>query len=317
MKNLPKENVLKEILIETWQVARELLKILIPVLVIVKVLKEFGGIEILGQLLSPLMSPMGLPGEIGIVWAAGILTNIYGAIASLVSLQLAEPLTVAQSTVLGLMILLAHGLPVEIAICRQVGGVWKTFLALRLIGALVFGLLLNLIFSVFGLFQEPATIVWAPQKEESGILDWLLNQASTLGFTVFVLFCLLVLMRVIKAIGLLDFLAKVLEPVLRLTGISAKASGVAIIGLLAGITFGSGLLIAEAKKNELSQRDIFLTLCLLSLCHGVIEDTGLVLLIGANIWGVLVFRVVLSLIVIGIIARLTFFVPKKVSTATS
>ena len=124
-------------------------------------------------------------------------------------------------------------------------------------------------------------------------------------------------MRVIKAIGLLDFLAKVLEPVLRLTGISAKASGVAIIGLLAGITFGSGLLIAEAKKNELSQRDIFLTLCLLSLCHGVIEDTGLVLLIGANIWGVLVFRVVLSLIVIGIIARLTFFVPKKVSTATS
>jgi len=120
---------------ETASVSKELLWILIPIIILVKILKESGAITLLGQALAPVMSPLGLPGEIGIVWAAAILTNIYGGIATLMSLGLSEPLNEAQATILGVLILLAHGLPTEIILCRRVAGVWKAFLAMRLLGA--------------------------------------------------------------------------------------------------------------------------------------------------------------------------------------
>ena len=76
---------------------------------------------------------------------------------------------------------------------------------------------------------------------------------------------------------------------------------IAIFGLLAGITFGSGLLLAEIKKNQVPARDVFLVLFFLSLCHGIIEDTILMMLIGGSLWGILLGRFVFSIAALGIL----------------
>ena len=66
---------------------------------------------------------------------------------------------------------------------------------------------------------------------------------------------------------------------------------------------GGGLLIREAEVGYVSRRDIFASLTMLALCHSLIEDTLLVMLLGAHISGVLWMRIAFTLVVLAIITR--------------
>ena len=62
---------------ESLSVALPLLRIMIPMIIVVKILKEMGAIEILGQWLAPLMGIVGLPGSMGLVWAATMVAGFF------------------------------------------------------------------------------------------------------------------------------------------------------------------------------------------------------------------------------------------------
>jgi hypothetical protein len=79
---------------------------------------------------------------------------------------------------------------------------------------------------------------------------------------------------------------------------SEKVANIILIGLTLGISFGGGFLIEESKKNNISKRDILLSLSFLSLCHSVIEDTILILLLGSHISGILFFRLIYTIVII-------------------
>ena len=68
---------IKKLSMRVWRVYWALVKIMVPVLIIVKLLDAFGASHYLSLVLSPLMEFVGLPAEMGIVWAAAILVNIY------------------------------------------------------------------------------------------------------------------------------------------------------------------------------------------------------------------------------------------------
>ena len=57
----------KDIVKNIFEITYELFRIMIPTLIIVKILQELGFVDILNNLLSPLMFLVGLPEEIGIV----------------------------------------------------------------------------------------------------------------------------------------------------------------------------------------------------------------------------------------------------------
>src|SRR5690606_15401806 len=132
-----------------------LLRVMVPALVVVKALDMAGATAWLAQGLSPLMQLVGLPDAMGIVWAAGMLVNIYPALVVYVDVAASVPLSVAQASVLGTMILVAHSLPVEGAVARATGVAWGATLALRLGGALVLGALLNLAYRAGDFLQQP------------------------------------------------------------------------------------------------------------------------------------------------------------------
>ncbi len=110
---------LRGLAVETWQVSRELIKITVPVVIITKILEELGLIDAISSLFAPLLSLMGLPGELGLVWATAIFTSIYGGLAVFASLAPDLHLTSAQLTVLCSAILYAHSLPVELTVSRK------------------------------------------------------------------------------------------------------------------------------------------------------------------------------------------------------
>lgn len=112
---------IQEIFKEAGSTYFTLIKILIPISIIVKFLSYFGVIELIGNFLSSTMSIVGLPGDFGFVWATTMVSNIYGGLLVFIQLSLTNSYTVAQVTILGCMMLIAHTLPVEARIAQKAG----------------------------------------------------------------------------------------------------------------------------------------------------------------------------------------------------
>lgn len=281
----------------------ELLKIMIPVSIIVKIMKEFGIIEIVGSGLAPLTELVGLPGDYGLVWATAMITNIYGGLIVFFNLAIENPLTIAQVTVLGVLILLAHNLPVEIRIAQKAGASLWFMLILRLSGAFLLGLILHLMFTFFNLYQTPSTPLWTPGYSDPSLLFWILGEVRTYLMIFIIILGLMFLMMILKKSGIIDRLNNLLEPGLKILGMSKNAAPVTMIGMTLGLAYGGGLIIKEAKSGILSKKDAFLSLSLMGLSHGLIEDTLLLLAIGASLSGILLGRVVFTIAVMFILIK--------------
>ncbi len=286
-----------------------LLKIMIPVSIIVKLFEMTGSITTIGNYLSPVMRLVGLPGETGLVWATAMITNIYGGLLVFISLSSQMVFTGAQVTVLATMILVAHSLPIEVTIARKAGvRIWFT-LVWRIGCAFIFGMILSSILTLSGLFQSTSSMVWQPESMNISITGWVFNQLKNYLMIFLIVFSLLLLLRFLENIGVIAKINRIFEPGLEKLGMSKDAGPLTIIGTTLGISYGGGLIIKEARSGKLKEKDAFLSVSLMGLSHSLIEDTLLMMTLGASLLGILVGRVVLTLlsmlILIQIINRLT------------
>ena len=67
-----------------------------------------------------------------------------------------------------------------------------------------------------------------------------------------------------------------------------------IVGVMTGIVYASGIILKEVRSGELSRHDVFSCMTLMGLAHAIIEDTCLMLLIGAHIGGIFFLRLALA-----------------------
>lgn len=279
---------------EVVTVSVPLFKLMIPIILLVKVLEEIGAITLLGQWLGPLMALVGLPEEMGLVWAATIATNIYGGMIVLYSVAADNTLTVAQMTVLGGLLLMAHGLPIETRIAQLAGMRMRVAIITRMFGAFAFAWLLHIFYDQTQTLQEPAQMMWQPQSIPDGLVYWFLAQAKALVMIQIVIIILLTFLKIMRMLGVEKVIQWMLRPLLKLVGIGKEATTITLVGITLGIAFGGGLLIKEAHAGHVSKKDVFTSLILLGFCHSLIEDTLLVILLGAHLSGVLWFRLVFA-----------------------
>lgn len=305
---LPIKQFFSELIRDIFNVTFTLFKVMIPILILIKIIEELGGIVLLSQLLGPLMNLVGLPDSMGLVWATTLITNIYGGLIVLVNLD--TTLTVAQASILGSMMLLAHSLPIEVTIAKKAGvSLWITLL-FRIGGSLFLAWILHLTYQTTGTLTQPGIILWSPETiENSSYLAWASNQLQSLVMVFAVISVLLFTLKVLKLLGIEKLMAMLLKPFLRLLGISQEATNITIIGATLGLSFGGGLLINEAQKGHVKPRDVFTAIMLLNLLHSLIEDTLLILLIGADFntifWGRILFSVVVIATLAATIRRLS------------
>ena len=287
--------------LNTWFI---LLKIIIPISIIVKILIEFGLIKIIAELLSPIMRFIGLPGEFGLIWATALATNIYGALIVFFSLSVDSIYTVSQVTVLSVLILIAHAFPVELRIAQKAGTrLWFMF-SLRFFGAFIFGWMLYLIFDFFNLYQNSVNVLINPYVNNNSLIDWLFRELRNYFMIFLIIFILLALMRLLEKTGIINKLNKFLEPGLEYIGMSKEAAPISIIGTTLGISYGGGLIINESKKSIFSKKDMFLSLSMMGLTHSIIEDTLLMITIGAAISGILIGRIIFTIIIMILLIKI-------------
>jgi len=287
----------------------DLFKVVVPIIIVIRVLDQIGVVRYLGVGLAPVMKLAGLPGETGLVWATAMVTNLYGGAAAMVSLDV--PITVAQATVLTTMMLIAHGLPVELRIAQKAGTRFRVMALIRIGGAFLAGVILGRIYAAGPWLQGPNKAVFSSAGRDDSWLGWLRGQGVFMLKVLVIIFALMALLRILKAIGVMDLLTRLLEPGLRLLGMSRDAAPVTVIGMTMGITYGGGLIIQEARSGILSRRDVFFSMALMGLSHSLVEDTILMMLLGGHLSGILGGRVVFSLLAIFLLVRLLARLPEK------
>ncbi len=287
-----------ELLKDTWKTSWKVLRLIIPVSIIVKILDLLGFIEIFGQWMAPLMSAIGLPPSFGLVWATNAIANMFSGLYVFVNYIDNQTFTNAQVTVLAVMMLTAHSLPVELEVASRVGVKrWFMFL-LRFSAAFMAGFLLNKILIIGNFLQEKNINHYpkAAQKIDFIWYKWVVEQLQGYAFIILTIFSILLIMKLLNRFGAVEFIQNKMKPVLKAMGMSKEILPMTLVGMLLGIVYGGALIIKEKDDNpNIHKKEFVFAMVLLGLCHAIIEDTLLVMGIGASIWGVLVFRVIFAL----------------------
>lgn len=286
---------------EATKICWTLFRVMVPIIVIVRILTVMDWISPLAAVLAPFVHILGLPSEMALVWMSALLTGIYGGIAVLNGVHLAIPLTAAQMTVLAVVMLFAHAFPVELAICRQSGFRVLPMFVIRFGVALVTGVLLNQVLAWGNWLQYPAVSFWKAEGAHTWTA-WAFGEVFMLGKIFGIVLILVFFLKLFRYCGGMALLETLMRPLLRWIGLSVDAIPVLMVGMLLGISYGGGMIISEAKSGNLSGRDLALSLVLMSLAHAVIEDTLVLQMTGASIWGILGVRVGVSLVVVGLLS---------------
>ena len=287
-----------------------------------------GAIEILGQWLAPLMGIVGLPGSMGLVWAATLVAGFFPGILVFADLAASEMLTVGQVTVLTSMMLIAHSLPVELQIADKAGPRWLSMGIFRIGGALLYGLILNQILLWGNWLEESSILLWHPETGPVDLQTWALDQVVGLMLMFLILMGIMLLMKVLDKFGFSLFLQRIFKPLLSKLGIGKEATNITVIGITLGISYGGGLIIKESRAGTIPPKDIFFAMVLMGLFHSIVEDTLLMLLLGGSLWGLLVGRLIFALLAVWLLVRVLsliseqrfqryFFKPKAVSPVGS
>jgi len=295
----------------SWRLFLAIAKIIVPVMILVQIGENYGLIDMLGQLLGPVMGLLNLPAEAGIIWATTILTGIYGGLASIASLSGTLELTGGQLSALAAMMLFAHNMPVEQSIVHRAGASFSATALLRIVTATLYGAAVSWGSYWTGWLGDKHSFAWLrgsdmiSSTETTGMLAWVQATSFSLALTFGVILCLVIVLDAFDKLGITRRFTAAITPVLRLSGLDEQAAPVTTVGVLLGLNYGGALIIEEADKRGFSPRTRLLALSWLCLTHSLIEDTLLLAAIGADVLVIVAGRLAVTLLVMAILARLT------------
>ncbi|UOA14762.1 nucleoside recognition domain-containing protein [Sulfitobacter dubius] len=290
--------------LEALKIYWVLLRVMVPITLITELLSRMGVIEAIAPAFAPVMSLVGLPPELGLAWLSGMLVGIWGAVPLLFVLVPMDSLSVADVTVFSALLLFAHALPIEQKIIEQAGPRMLTTTALRIFGGLLYAFLLHNFLVVTGWLSDPVNPAWIPMNAAPDWTGFFIGLLEAMVAMFFILLALTWGLEILRVTGILKLVMKALAPLLQLAGIRGEAGHLTAVGLFLGISYGGGLLIREARSGVVSPRQIFISCVFMGFAHSVIEDTLIVVAIGADLGAVLGGRVVFAVVATAAIAGL-------------
>ncbi len=280
---------------ETLAIYWLLVKITVPISLLTEVLSRLGVVEAVAPAFGPVMNAVGLPPELGLAWLTAMLVGIWGAVPLLFTLVPMSELSTADVTVFSALVLFAHGLPLEQKIIQKAGPGMVATTMLRILGGFIYAFILHRVFQMTGWLSSSVAPAWVPGAATPDWSIYLLGLAETMIMMLVVLLLLSWSLEVLKVTGVLGVMMKGIEPLLRLAGIKGEAGHLTAIGLFLGISYGAGLLIREARSGIIAPRQIFLSCVFMGFAHSIIEDTLLMVSLGADIYSTLIGRVIFAI----------------------
>ena len=289
-----------------------LFKFMIPISFVIRIIQELNLLEPISNVLTPVMQIVNLPPEMALVWLSTMIVNIYGGFIAMFAIYpFMEPITVAQMTTLCVMSLIAHTFPIELTIAKKTGiRLWVMF-CIRFGFAIVAGIILSNIYTFFGWLQQPLSMPLVGSSEHLSWGVWALHELQHYALITCVIFCLVIVLHILQITGIINLLNAVLKPALGWMGIGEEVLPLTVVGLTLGIAYGGGLLIDECQHKAIPPREVFYSMSFLGLFHSLIEDSLLMISMGADWTGVFLFRAVFAFVVMFLMVRVTKHISDK------
>ena len=82
---------------------------------------------------------------------------------------------------------------------------------------------------------------------------------------------LMVFMEILKDLGVLDKIAHMFSPVVKVYDVKKEAGFPLVIGIVIGLSYGAGIIIQSAREGKLPKRDLYLLTYFLSTCHAFLK----------------------------------------------
>lgn len=300
-----------ETVTSAYKITKTVLFITIPMVIIMRILEQYGMIEVLATALEPIMKVLYLPGEAALIWAVSMTSNLYAGLVVFVSLS--HEFTVLQATIMASLMLGAHSIFVEMIFVAKTGCRFFLFTTLRIVMTLISTFIMANIMMAMGVGTEPTTIHFIPTAPlEQSWGEWTINTAKQMLAIPIIAFWMVGLLNILKALRVTTLICRILSPVLRPIGIqSQNSSELTLVGVLLGLAFGGALIVEEAKKGHIPDRDI--AMIMLSLCnvHAAVEDNALMTLIGAWVFGFVVLRTLICYAMLFVMGRVFYALSDK------
>ncbi|TZE82612.1 nucleoside recognition domain-containing protein [Calorimonas adulescens] len=105
---------------------------------------------------------------------------------------------------------------------------------------------------------------------------------------------LMIVMEILRDTKLMDKASDIFAPVVKKMGMSQQSAFPLIVGMVFGLSYSAGVIIQCSREGVISRKDFFLVCTFLVICHSVIEDTIILARLGANVFLLLIPRLVLA-----------------------
>ncbi len=272
-----------------------LLKVMLPISLAVRVLQHVGFIDWLAAILSPIFSIIGLSGDSAIIFLTSIFLPLYPTIAVMTTLTL----TLREATILAVMCLVSHNLPVECSVAHKTGSPFGRIVAFRIAMSFVSAIVLNWL-----LPQSDAPFSFmnmgAAEVTSWGMLfmQWLSSSLTLTVTIVLIVTALMVLQRVLEEFGWMHRIANILSPLMRLFGLPSGCSLLWLTGNIVGMAYGAAIMIDEVENGRLTREEANLVNHHLGVSHSLLEDTMLFVAMGISFWWIFLTRLALAMVAV-------------------
>ena len=275
-----------------------IIRIIIPVSFIVTLLDFYGIIEWISAYTAPLFQLIGLQGNAAVVYFSSLFLPLYAPIAIIATL----PLTLREITILALMCLITHNLPIECAVQRRSGTpFWQTLL-IRLTFSILGGILLNLILPESLTSQH---IINSSQSDlqqtlslQSTLLNWLTNTLSLCIKIILIITALMYGQFLLKRYGIINKIARPLAPLMRLCGLHPNSAFLWLVAQIVGLTYGAGIMAQEIEESGANREELHRLNLHISVNHSLIEDTAIFCMLGVAWYFLVIPRLIFAIIIV-------------------
>ena len=278
-----------------------IIRIIVPVSFVVTLLDFYGVIEWISIYTAPLFRLIGLQGNAAVVYFSSLFLPLYAPIAIIATL----PLTLREITILALMCLITHNLPIECAVQRRSGTPFWQTLVIRLTFSILGGILLNLILpeSLALLDNSTTNTTEVYDKSQfstlnSQLLHWLTNTISLCIKIILIITALMYGQFLLKRYGIINKIARPLAPLMRLCGLQPSSAFLWLVAQIVGLTYGAGIMAQEIEESGADREELHRINLHISVNHSLIEDTAIFCMLGVAWYFLVIPRLIFAIIIV-------------------
>jgi hypothetical protein len=272
-----------------------MLKILVPISFLTAIIEFIGCINKIDFLLKPAMNLLSLPPMAALPLIVGMLTGIYGGIASMIVL----PLTENEMTLIAIFLLISHNLIQEGIIQGKSGLNPVKATLFRLTASVVTVYIASLFLGSGPAFLATKSASASTDPSFMIMLKTWFMATLCLSVKIFaIIMVLMILLEMMKIFNLIHHIVKMIHPLLKTMGLNRRVGILWLTATVFGLAYGGAVIVEEAKQGDITRKELEKLHLSIGINHSMVEDPALFLSLGLSAFWLWIPRFIMAVIAV-------------------